>query len=80
MITWTNNIVEGSAKKVQRRLRIKLTLYPACCLTRDKGCGNSLVGLVEMVSICSADFKFSIEGLKTMTKQKNKRENTKLKL
>lgn len=29
--------------------RDSLTLYPAGCLTRDKGCGNSLVGLTEKI-------------------------------
>lgn len=33
--------------KNEGRLKFRgLTLYPVCCLTRDKGCGNSLVGLV----------------------------------
>lgn len=28
-------------------LKKKLTLYPIDCLIRDKGCGNSLVGLTK---------------------------------
>lgn len=35
----------------------ELTRYPADCLTRDKGCGNSLVGLGKKIIDCAKQFQ-----------------------